>query len=306
MLNDIPDRKLFTKLTFLKGWFYIYRKLKTFNNNYMNKLFFTFLFAGSLMKSQAHRFIYDVVYKKDSVSTVRTKENYHLDIENDNIMYYTRDFFTADSLISNNLKFPDHAKLNTSSIIFHKKGSENYEEFDLLEGSTILKLQSAESQNWKLTHESKRLKNLLLQKATTIYGGRNWTAWFTKEIPFQEGPYKFHGLPGLIVELYDDKDNYRFELVKSVNMPAIPKNQFIEMSRQMSVPVDWEKYKKTKLTYYESPVNYLKNASNRDQFYLNDGTAVNAANSREINDRLRANIKKYNNPINLQKAVIYP
>jgi len=45
----------------------------------------------------------------------------------------------------------------------------------------------------------------------------------------------------------------------------------------MSVPVDWEKYKKTKLTFYESPVNYLKNASNRDHFYLNDGTVVNAS-----------------------------
>jgi GLPGLI family protein len=272
----------------------------------MNKLIFTFLLAGSLMKSQTHRFIYDVVYKKDSASTVRTKENYHLDIENDKVTYYTRDFFIADSLMSNNLKFPVDTKLNTSSIIFHKKGDDNYDEFDILEGSTILKLQSAELQNWKLTKESKKVKDLTLQKATTTYGGRNWTAWFTREIPFQEGPYKFHGLPGLIVELYDDKNNYKFELVKSVKMAGAPKNQFIEMSRQMSVPVDWEKYKKTKLTFYESPVNYLKNASNRDQFYLNDGTVVNASNSREINDRLKANIKKYNNPVNLEKAVVYP
>ncbi|WP_294202941.1 MULTISPECIES: GLPGLI family protein [Chryseobacterium] len=274
--------------------------------NNMNKLFFTFLVAGSFMKSQTQRFIYDVTYKKDSASTVRTKENYHLDVENENVTYYTRDFFVADSLISNNLKFPDGAKLNTSSIIFHKKGNDQFEEFDLLEGSTILKLQSAESQNWKLTKESRKVKNLTLQKAITTYGGRNWTAWFTKEIPFQEGPYTFHGLPGLIIELYDDKDNYRFELVKSVKIAGMQKNQFIEMSRQMSVPVEWEKYKKTKLTYYESPVNFLKNASNRDQFYLNDGTMVNAANSREINDRLKANIKRYNNPINLEKAVAYP
>ncbi|WP_294292125.1 GLPGLI family protein [uncultured Chryseobacterium sp.] len=274
--------------------------------NNMNKLFFTFLVAGSFMKSQTQRFIYDVTYKKDSASTVRTKENYHLDVENENVTYYTRDFFVADSLISNNLKFPDGAKLNTSSIIFHKKGNDQFEEFDLLEGSTILKLQSAESQNWKLTKESRKVKNLTLQKAITNYGGRNWTAWFTKEIPFQEGPYTFHGLPGLIIELYDDKDNYRFELVKSVKIAGMQKNQFIEMSRQMSVPVEWEKYKKTKLTYYESPVNFLKNASSRDQFYLNDGTMVNAANSREINDRLKANIKRYNNPINLEKAVAYP
>lgn len=44
----------------------------------------------------------------------------------------------------------------------HKKGDDHYEEFDILEGSTILKLQSAEMQNWKLTKESKKVKDLTL------------------------------------------------------------------------------------------------------------------------------------------------
>lgn len=272
----------------------------------MKKLAFTFLIVSSFAKSQMHRFIYDVVYKKDSTSNVQTKENYHLDIDKDDVTYYTRDFYVADSLINNNLKFPSESKLNTSTIISHKKGNDNYDEFEILEGSTILKLQSKDSQNWNLTKENKKVKNLTLQKATATFGGRNWTAWFTKDIPFQEGPYKFHGLPGLIVELYDDKENYRFELVKSEKIDKISKNQFIEMSRQMSVPVDWEKYKKTKLTYYDSPVNYLKNASNKEQFYLNDGTVVNPKNSREINERLKSTIKKYNNPIDLDKAIVYP
>ncbi|MFC3157525.1 GLPGLI family protein [Chryseobacterium arachidis] len=272
----------------------------------MKKLLFTFLMVSALAKSQTHRFIYDVIYKKDSTSTVQTKENYHLDINQDNVTYYTRDFFVADSLINNNLEFPKGQKLNTSNIVFHRKGSDQYDEFDLLEGSTILKLQSTDSQKWNLTNESKKIKDLTLQKATATFGGRTWTAWFTKEIPFQEGPYKFHGLPGLIVELYDDKENYRFELVTSSVIEKSPKNQFIEMSRQMAAPVDWEKYKKAKLAFYESPVNYIKNGRSSDQFFLNDGTKVNPANYREINERLRQNIKKYNNPINLEKAVIYP
>lgn len=272
----------------------------------MRKLLFTLLIVSTAAKSQMHRFIYDVIYKKDSTTNMMTKENYHLDIDNDDVTYYTRDFYIADSLINNNLKFPSNSKLNTSAIVFHKKGAENYDEFDILEGSTILKLQTQDSQNWKLAKDSKKVNNLTLQKATTTFGGRKWTAWFTKEIPFQEGPYKFHGLPGLIIELSDDKENYRFELVKSEKIEKVSKNQFIEMSRQMSTPVDWEKYKKTKLTYYDSPVNYLKNASNREQFYLNDGTVVNSQNSREINDRLKNTIKKYNNPIDLTRAIVYP
>ncbi len=217
-----------------------------------------FIFLVYFANSQTNRFIYDVEYKKDSLSTVTTKENYHLDISQSEINYYTRDFFIADSLIINNIPFPKEMKLNTSNIISHKKGSNNFQEYDLLE-NTILNLKSTDSQIWKLTEEKKKIKDLTLQKATTNWGGRNWIAWFTQEIPFQEGPYKFHGLPGLIIELEDDKGNYKFSLVKSQNLKIDYKNQFLEMSKNMSVPVTWEKYKNTKLSYYESPINFIRN-----------------------------------------------
>lgn len=260
-------------------------------------------------KAQTQRFIYDVVYKKDAATDLLSKENFHLDIDSKSTMYYQRDFFVADSLINNNIPFPKGVKLNTSSIVYHNIGDDHYDEYDLME-NTVLKLQTQESQQWKLENESKKVKDLTLQKATTTFGRRNWTAWFAKEIPLQEGPYVFHGLPGLIIELYDDKKNYKFELVKSVKLEKIPNNQFIGMAKQMSVPVTWEKYKSTKLAYYESPVNFIKNAmstSNSDgQFFLNDGTKVNPTNMREINERMKQAIKRYNNPINLDQKIQYP
>ena len=267
-----------------------------------------FIFLVYFANSQTNRFIYDVEYKKDSLSTVTTKENYHLDISQSEINYYTRDFFIADSLIINNIPFPKEMKLNTSNIISHKKGSNNFQEYDLLE-NTILNLKSTDSQIWKLTEEKKKIKDLTLQKATTNWGGRNWIAWFTQEIPFQEGPYKFHGLPGLIIELEDDKGNYKFSLVKSQNLKIDYKNQFLERSKNMSVPVTWEKYKNTKLSYYESPINFIRNgigSSNSSDFFLNDGTKVNSTNMREVNENLRKNIKKFNNPIEINKAIKYP
>lgn len=271
-----------------------------------NNILFLLLLIGLFAKSQSHRFVYDVEYKKDSTSDLTTKENYLLDIDKNEVLYYTRDFFVADSLINNNIPFPKSMKLNTSTIIAHKIGNNDFDEYDLLE-NTILKLQTKDSQNWKLSDEKKQIKNITLQKATTNWGGRNWTAWFTTEIPFQEGPYKFHGLPGLIVEVFDDKSNYRFELAKSENIAKLEENQFIAMSKQMGVSVSWEKYKSTKLKFYESPVNFIQNGNANDQeFFLNDGTKVNSNNSREINDRLRNTIKRYNNPIELSKAIRYP
>lgn len=55
--------------------------------------------------------------------------------------------------------------------------------------------------SWEIVSDS--IKNILgfeCIKATTDYHGRQWIAWFAPEIPVQDGPWKLHGLPGLIME----------------------------------------------------------------------------------------------------------
>lgn len=274
-----------------------------------NLVLSAFILSGFLSKAQTHRFIYDVEYKKDSTQNTTVKENYHLDIEPKMVKYYPRDFFVGDSLVTNNLQIAKGTKFNTSHIIAHQIGSADYDYYDVLE-NLVLKLPSNNIQNWKLTDEKKKVKDLNLQKATTTWGGRNWIAWFTADIPFQEGPYKFHGLPGLIVELFDDQNNYKFELVKTQKIATPKSNIYIDHMLKSSVAVDDKKYRDSKLKYYDSPVNYLRNATQQtrsnDEFYLNDGTKVGQANSREVNERLKESIRKYNNPIELDKAIKYP
>ena len=60
------------------------------------------------------------------------------------------------------------------------------------------------------------------QKAITSYSGRTYEAWFTREIPVSEGPYKFYGLPGLIVKISDTRQQYTFELVKLKKLTTSP------------------------------------------------------------------------------------
>jgi GLPGLI family protein len=55
------------------------------------------------------------------------------------------------------------------------------------------------------------------------YAGRDYKAWFTNEIPVSDGPYKFYGLPGLIVEIEDSKKQYTFELVSYKTFSEKPK-----------------------------------------------------------------------------------
>lgn len=76
--------------------------------------------------------------------------------------------------------------------------------------------------DWKITEETKEYFDYTVQKATTSFAGRDYEAWFTIEIPINDGPYVFYGLPGLIVELYDTKKHYHFGLL-SMNKLSNPK-----------------------------------------------------------------------------------
>ena len=69
-------------------------------------------------------------------------------------------------------------------------------------------------QQWTLKDEQQTIHGYRCQKATCRWRGRDYEAWFTSEIPIQRGPWKFGGLPGLIVKISDAKKEYNFELVK--------------------------------------------------------------------------------------------
>lgn len=73
---------------------------------------------------------------------------------------------------------------------------------------------------WDVLEEVSTIAGFECQKATTNYGGRIWTAYFTHEIPISDGPYKFCGLPGLIVQIEDETGGWSFSL------SGIQKNKF--------------------------------------------------------------------------------
>jgi len=54
------------------------------------------------------------------------------------------------------------------------------------------------------------ISQIKYQKAIIDYGGRHWVAWFSPDIPIINGPYKFTGLPGLIIRIGDTKDQFSF------------------------------------------------------------------------------------------------
>ncbi|MBR4433543.1 MAG: GLPGLI family protein [Bacteroidaceae bacterium] len=66
-------------------------------------------------------------------------------------------------------------------------------------------------QVWKVCDETQEILSYSCQKATTQYLGRDYTAWFTTKIPISNGPWKFGGLPGMILNVADAEGHYVFE-----------------------------------------------------------------------------------------------
>lgn len=70
---------------------------------------------------------------------------------------------------------------------------------------------------WKLRDETKKIDGFLCQRAETQFGGRQWTAWFTQEIPLSLGPYKFSQLPGLVISVSDSTDTWNMTFLSLEN-----------------------------------------------------------------------------------------
>jgi GLPGLI family protein len=70
---------------------------------------------------------------------------------------------------------------------------------------------------WSLTDDTMRVEGYLCHQATTQFGDRSWSAWYTEEIPSSAGPWKLHGLPGLILYAKDKDNIFSFMLCGMMN-----------------------------------------------------------------------------------------
>lgn len=67
--------------------------------------------------------------------------------------------------------------------------------------------------NWNLASDTLTVCGYLCHKATALFRGRTWTAWYTEQIPVDAGPWKFNGLPGLILKATDNNAYHDFEAI---------------------------------------------------------------------------------------------
>lgn len=110
--------------------------------------------------------------------------------------------------------------------------------------------------NWQLESETKIISNLKCYKATGVFRGRKWNAWYSPEIPFSTGSWKLNGLPGLILEVYDEDKKFSF-VATSIKYGVV---ENLDIPTDNLKKMDFQTFIETK---EEMP--YLKTDLNRDE-----------------------------------------
>ena len=72
---------------------------------------------------------------------------------------------------------------------------------------------------WKLGNLEKEIGGLICRDASVTFRGREYEAWYTLAVPVSAGPWKFSGLPGLIVSV-SDKTGEVAIFLKSLNQTS--------------------------------------------------------------------------------------
>lgn len=111
---------------------------------------------------------------------------------------------------------------------------------------------------WKVGSESKKIGKFTVTKAEADYYGRRWIAWYAKEIPISDGPWKLYGLPGLILEAYDNEQKFKF-LLKQITIPYTNGNSIQKTFAKLNVkPIDKEEFINIERKQKANQENFLR------------------------------------------------
>ncbi len=154
--------------------------------------------------------------------------------------------------------------------------------------------------NWQISTETKSIQGLACQKATTHFRGRDYEAWFCSQLPYNNGPWKLGGLPGLIIEASDSKKEVVFTF------------ESFEDATGTHTPIEFSK-KAIKTTAKE--LTQFNEAMKRDRAAMVNGMTSSAAGGGGLKaitvtgtfispDGKQVKPKQQNNPIEKDEPVI--
>lgn len=119
--------------------------------------------------------------------------------------------------------------------------------------------------DWTLSGESKEILGYDCFEAHTEFRGRSWTVWFTPEVSVDCGLWKFNGLPGLIMQAYDAKREYVFDIVGLAES-----DEAIVMYPKKESKITRADYRKMEKNAYDDPILFGRGADGYMLFIVDE------------------------------------
>ena len=277
--------------------------MKKYIQNYTKQaLFISFFLLNHFLFSQV-KVTYEVIYKPDTTENKFNREDMSLKHFEGKSYFYNETKFKLDSIYDKITAEFLRTGITPNVSLKYELNFGIYKDFTKQEIYEIQNISSRDfmfkinlsKQNWNIDRKTKKIHNYSCKKATINFGGRLWEAWFTDEIPINDGPYKFSGLPGLILEIYDSEKDYHFlatGISKQIENFRLP-TSFFKTSQ--------ENFLKLKNKLITDPPLFVRESVTKNNNIKMKGTDGNNLESSELYNRITKEfngfIKVHNNPI---------
>lgn len=184
-------------------------------------LFAVYAFSGMASNNMATlECVYRLTYQVDTVNKRSVEALMVLRYGESQSLFYSQARFENDSL-SQSIESPRELRAIRDTI--RSKYGRNYANYYVLKDFNKGQLEFMDNAvhtykytepiptfEWQYADEKKIIGEHECQKATCKFGGREYEVWFAMDIPISDGPWKFNGLPGLVLEAYDIQHHYEF------------------------------------------------------------------------------------------------
>ncbi len=217
-----------------------------------------------LSNAQNQKFTYKFISQSDSIQKKKPlEEQLALVVSKEGSIFYSEDKVKSDSIMKSKIE----AARGSGNFNIDMRGmkvgrfgtviNKEYPSYKTLLknriGVNMYEFEEVRKPDWKITSEKDKIGEWNVQKATANYLGREWEAWFTTDIPIQDGPYVFQGLPGLIVKIADKEQDYTFILEGVKNNFTIA-----DLKIDKVIKLNYEKYRKAFQDDYLDPGKDMK------------------------------------------------
>lgn len=198
------------------------------------------------------------------------------------------------------------SRRTTSESYYTRPAERVFKQLSNLAGDRYLTEEDYPVIDWQLTDETKSIGGYITQQATGHFKGRDYVVWFTTEVPFEAGPWKLLGLPGLVLEATDSHNEVAFHyagfetLVEGDATVVLPENALTTTRKELD---------KLMAAYQKNPQAFMNARSQAGAQRTGSGTTINGNPVMDPSRIKSINVKKddsqtssvTNNPLELER-----